>query len=139
MRRLDDRQHTIAVHILGNIDDDGYLRNRASRNGRRFSIRTKHCYHRKRIRRATPHHSAVFYGVGARDLRECLLLQLKRREHSITNHTAIVIIDKMMDEFIKKHYDNISKELELEPEDLKDAIGEILKLNPRRVTPWPIT
>ena len=132
MRRLDDRQHTIALHILGNIDDDGYLR-------RELPAMTDDLAFGQNITTTEKELDELLHiiqqfdppGVGARDLRECLLLQLKRREHSITNHTAIVIIDKMMDEFIKKHYDKISKELELEPEDLKDAIGEILKLNPR--------
>jgi len=132
MRRLDERQHNIALHILGNIDDDGYLR-------RELSAMVDDLAFGQNIITTENELAELLHiiqqfdppGVGARDLKECLLLQLKRREHNITNHTAIVIIDKMMDEFIKKHYDKISKDLELESEDLKDAINEILKLNPR--------
>ncbi len=132
MRKLDERQHNIATHILGNIDDDGYLR-------RELSAMVDDLAFGQNITTTEKELDELLHiiqqfdppGVGARDLRECLLLQLKRREHSITNHTAIVIIDKMMDAFIKKHYDKIAEELELEQEDLKDAVNEILKLNPR--------
>ncbi len=132
MRRLNERQHNIALHILGNIDDDGYLR-------RELTAMVDDLAFGQNITTTENELDELLHiiqqfdppGVGARDLRECLLLQLKRKEHSITNHTAIVIIDKMMDEFIKKHYEKIARDLELEEEDLKDAISEILKLNPR--------
>lgn len=132
MRKLSERQYNIALHIIGNIDDDGYLRRELSAMvddlafGQNISVEEKELEELLNIiQQFDPP------GVGARDLRECLLLQLRRREHNIVNHTAIVIIEKMMDEFIKKHYEKIAKELELEEEDLKDALNEILKLNPR--------
>jgi RNA polymerase sigma-54 factor len=71
-------------------------------------------------------------GVGARDLRECLLLQLKRTQSGdITRFTAKKIIEDHFEEFIKKHYDKIQLKLEIEDQDLKEAIDEILKLNPK--------
>lgn len=71
-------------------------------------------------------------GIGARSLRECLLLQIKRKEKgNITIYTAKVILRDFFEEFTKKHYDKILKKLEIEEEDLKDALDEITKLNPK--------
>ena len=71
-------------------------------------------------------------GVGARDLRECLLLQLNRvHDGDITRYTAKKIVQNHFEEFIKKHYSKISEKLEIEEADLKDAIDVILKLNPK--------
>ena len=70
-------------------------------------------------------------GVGARDLRECLILQLKRKKSSKKINTAIEIIELYFDLFIKKHYKKILLKLNVSEEDLKSAIGEIEKLNPK--------
>jgi RNA polymerase sigma-54 factor len=71
-------------------------------------------------------------GVGARDLQECLLIQIKRKQDGdITKFTAKVILEQFFEEFTKKHYDKISKKLEIEDQDLKEAVDEILKLNPK--------
>ena len=71
-------------------------------------------------------------GVGARSLKECLLLQIRRKQDGdITRFTAMKILVDYFDEFTKKHYDKILAKLEIEEEDLKDAVREILKLNPK--------
>jgi RNA polymerase sigma-54 factor len=71
-------------------------------------------------------------GIGARDLRECLLLQIERKqEGNITLFTAKKILQDHFEEFTKKHYDKIQKKLEIENEDLKQAIDAIIKLNPK--------
>jgi RNA polymerase sigma-54 factor len=71
-------------------------------------------------------------GVGARDLQECLLIQINRKQDGdITRFTAKVILEKYFEEFTKKHYERIATKLEIEDDDLKDAIEEILKLNPK--------
>jgi RNA polymerase sigma-54 factor len=71
-------------------------------------------------------------GVGARNLQECLLLQIKRKQDGdIVRYTAKKILEDFFDEFTKKHYDKIAKKLEIEDEDLKEAIDEILRLNPK--------
>jgi RNA polymerase sigma-54 factor len=69
-------------------------------------------------------------GVGARDLRECLLIQLHKRNGE-EHHVAIKIVTHFFDEFTKKHYSKIQAKLELSDEELKDAIDRILKLNPK--------
>jgi RNA polymerase sigma-54 factor len=64
-------------------------------------------------------------------LQECLLLQLKRADPSPAVKLALTIIDRCFDDFSKKHYDKIMKRTHTEEEDLRDAISEILKLNPK--------
>jgi RNA polymerase sigma-54 factor len=71
-------------------------------------------------------------GIGARDLRECLLLQIERKQDgNITRYTAKKILEEYFSEFTKKHYQKIIKKLEISDEDLKEAIEEIVKLNPK--------
>ena len=69
-------------------------------------------------------------GVGASNLRECLLLQLERHEGTPANLLAYKIIDKMFEEFSKKHYDKIMRQCNVCEEELKQAIREITLLNP---------
>ncbi len=133
MKDLDDREYQVAIYLIGNLDDDGYLRRDLasivddiafSQNITTTEEELKELL--KIIQEFDP------AGIGARDLRECLLIQLHRKEPQ----TAIVelateVVDKQMDEFSKKHYDKIAKKLEIDEDLLKDVIHEILKLNPR--------
>jgi RNA polymerase sigma-54 factor len=71
-------------------------------------------------------------GVGARNLKECLLIQINRKQNGdITRYTAKKILEDFFEEFTRKHYEKIAKRLEIEDEDLKEAIDEILRLNPK--------
>jgi len=79
-------------------------------------------------------------GIGARDLRECLLIQLERKANleekrsigeEVILYLAIDIIRDYFEEFSKKHFQKLQKQLDIEEEDLKEAIEEILKLNPK--------
>jgi RNA polymerase sigma-54 factor len=70
-------------------------------------------------------------GVGARDLRECLLLQVERLPHSLEQRVAQEILDKHFEAFSKKHYDRILERLEIDEEALKEAIELIVRLNPK--------
>ncbi len=70
-------------------------------------------------------------GVGARNLKECLSIQLKRKTPTIHVNTALKIIEDNFDMFIKKHYQKIILKLNISEDDLKNAIKEIEKLNPK--------
>jgi len=70
-------------------------------------------------------------GVGARTLRECLLIQLRRKPETESVRLAIYILERCFDEFSKKHYHKILKKAHTTEKKLKDAIDEILKLNPK--------
>lgn len=133
LRKLNDHEFAVASYILGNIDDDGYLRRDLESiiDDIAFSqnVQTTKEELEKLLKVI---HELDPAGVGARDLRECLLIQLQRKmPPSPINSLAIEIVDKYMEEFSKKHYDKIAKKLEIDDETLKDAVTEILKLNPK--------
>ena len=133
MCNFDDHQHQIAEHILGNIDDDGYLRRplNAIVNDIAFSqnITTDENELLAILETIQTFDPA---GVGARDLQECLSLQLKRKnQHEPSITLATKIISEYMDEFSKKHYEKIMAQLQVSEEKLKEAMHEILKLNPK--------
>ena len=130
---LDDKSYMIAQQIIGSLDDDGYLRRSIpslvddlafSQNVIAEDEEAEEML--KVIQSFDPP------GIGARDLQECLLIQLRKKDASnpiVKN--AINIIENYLDEFTKKHYDKLERLLGLAPDELKDAINEILKLNPK--------
>ena len=135
---LDEKENQIARQIIGSIDDDGYLRREpiALVDDLAFSLNVvtdedtiKDLL--VRIQSFDP------VGVAAQDLRECLLIQLKRKVNSedksnlVNLHRALKIIEKYFNEFSKMHYEKLKKQLGVNLEELKDAIDEILKLNPK--------
>lgn len=133
LRKMDDKENEIAENIIGNIDDDGYLRREleAIVDDLAFT-QNVHCTEEEVEDVLFLVQDLEPAGVGARDLRECLLLQLERRHHgNIAVYTAKKILEKSFDEFTKKHYDKIKAKFEISDEDLKEAIAEITKLNPR--------
>jgi len=133
LQNLSEKQEEIADHLIGSLDDSGYLRRDLS------SIEDDLAFRRNIMASKTEIEEVLKVvqqmdpaGVGARDLQECLLIQLKRKEtKSYAKRVAFEILQDYFDEFTKKHYSRIIDRLEIESEDLKDAIAEILKLNPK--------
>ncbi|TAN00222.1 MAG: RNA polymerase sigma-54 factor [Chitinophagaceae bacterium] len=133
MLRLNETQEKIAMQIIGSIDDDGYLRRdpQSIANDLAFSqnltVPGKEIQEIiKKIQEFDPP------GIGAADLQECLLIQLKRKSQQDVNiKHAEHILEKYFDEFTKKHYEKIQKSLNLSDKDLKLAIDEVIKLNPK--------
>jgi len=70
-------------------------------------------------------------GVGARDLKECLVIQLKRKNQTKSVENATIILESYFDLFIKKHYKKIIQKLNIDEDSLRDSIKEIEKLNPK--------
>ena len=70
-------------------------------------------------------------GIGARDLRECLLLQLRSKNNTESTELAYKIINEMFDAFTKKHYNKIQQKFSISEDKLKSAISEIERLNPK--------
>jgi RNA polymerase sigma-54 factor len=133
MLNLDDRQQRIAEQIIGSIDDDGYLRREIPAIADDLAFRQNISSNEKEIAeiiRLIQHFDPP--GVGARNLRECLLLQLKRKEGKGRSvQTAIDVIENYFDEFTKKHYEKIQRGLNLDDDGIKDVINQIIRLNPK--------
>ena len=133
MLHLDDAQKTIANVLIGNLDEAGYLNRdiEAIVDDLAFSMNIHTTEEDievvlEMIQELDP------AGIGARDLQECLLIQINRKQDgNISRFTAKKILENYFEEFTKKHYDKISKKLEISDADLKEAFEEILKLNPK--------
>ena len=134
-RKLDERKSKIGIYIIGNLDDSGYLTRplEAMADDLLFGMNIK--TNKKELAEVL---SIIQEfdppGVGARNLQECLMLQLQRlqdeqpeKDYSL----SLMIIDRFFNEFTKKHYDKIIKRAEITEEELKDALNEVLKLNPK--------
>ncbi|MTI40628.1 RNA polymerase factor sigma-54 [Fulvivirga lutimaris] len=133
--KLDDRQYNIGKQLIGSIETDGYIRREleAIINDLAFS---------QNIETDLDEVEEILFkiqtfdppGIAARDLQECLALQLERRadDQNVDVIVAKLIIEQCFEEFTKKHYSKIMKKLDLEDEDyVKDAIELIRKLNPK--------
>jgi RNA polymerase sigma-54 factor len=133
LKDMDENEQLLADYLIGNLDENGYLRRELAAivNDLAFSLNISTTLAEleailKSIQELDPP------GVGARDLRECLLIQIKRAEHRDADTIAAEhIIGKYFEEFTKKHYEKIAKKMDLEEEDLKPAIDFILHLNPK--------
>lgn len=130
---FNDTQKIIAETIIGNIDDSGYLERDvdAMVDDIAFTLGINVTEEEveevlKEIQQFEP------AGVGARNLQECLRIQLNRKDTDDPFiYTALKIINRHFDSFTKKHYDKIIKKLEISEEALKSSIDEIKKLNPK--------
>lgn len=130
---FNDKQHIIAETIIGNIDDSGYLeRDIESMVDDLAFTQGVAATDQEVLEVLEAIQKFEPSGVGARNLQECLIIQLKRKDTSDPFiQMAIKILDRHFDAFTKKHYDKILKKLEIGEEALKSSIDEILKLNPK--------
>lgn len=129
---LDDKQYTIGMQLIGSIDSDGYIRRELSSIANDLAFSQNVMTTEEEIEQVL-HMIQTFdpAGIGARDLPECLLLQLERREQDETTHLAERIIRETFDEFTKKHYQKIQSKFGVTEDELKKAIDVIIKLNPK--------
>jgi RNA polymerase sigma-54 factor len=124
----------LAIHLINSIEEDGYLRRelRSIVNDLAFNenISTTEEHLEKLLIKIQNFDPA---GIGARDLQECLLLQLYKKDYG--NNPGIDLAEKILSEqmeaFSKKHYDKIKRSLKIDDDQLKLAIAEIVKLNPK--------
>lgn len=133
MLGLNDKQFIIGINLIGNLDDSGYLIREVSAMVDDFAFS-------QNIEVTEDEILEVLLiiqeldppGIAARNLQECLLIQLRRfEEQSPTVKLAYKILDLQFERFTKKHYDKILERLNITEEELKSAINEILKLNPK--------
>jgi RNA polymerase sigma-54 factor len=133
MLKLDDHQRKVAEQMVGSLDDDGYMR-------RDLNSIIDDLAFRQNIETNEEEISELLLmiqqfdppGVGARNLQECLLLQLERKLGEGKHiELAIKVLEKYFDEFTKKHYEKIQRGLNLTDEQLREIINQIVKLNPK--------
>ena len=133
LRKLGPEQRQLAENLIGNLDDDGYLRREIAAivNDLAFS---------QNIMTTSDQLEKILLviqdfdppGVGARDLRECLVIQINKIERDDPSVVlARIVLDKFFESFSKKHYDKITRRLDITDEDLKGAVEEIVRLNPK--------
>tara|TARA_B100000795_G_scaffold269661_1_gene259823 strand:- start:1396 stop:2853 length:1458 start_codon:yes stop_codon:yes gene_type:complete len=131
--RLDEDEQAIAEFLVGSIDDSGYIRreiidlvddlaftaNVFTTEEKVIAILTKVV------------HNLDPVGVGARDLKESLIIQLKTKEKNKIRVLSIDILDNAFDHFVKKHYKRLQEKFNISEEELKEVNTEISKLNPK--------
>ncbi|CAL2109440.1 RNA polymerase sigma-54 factor RpoN [Tenacibaculum sp. 190130A14a] len=131
--RINDEERSIAEFLVGSIDDSGYIRrevidlvddlaftqNVFTSEEKVVKILTEV------VQKLDP------IGVGARDLKECLIIQLNAKKSTVSRDLAIHILEEAFDHFVKKHYKKLLDKFAINEEQLKEAITEISKLNPK--------
>ncbi|MBQ7192517.1 MAG: RNA polymerase factor sigma-54 [Paludibacteraceae bacterium] len=137
LTKMDKPHRHIAKFIIGNIDEDGYLRRTAEelsddlafREGLNVSeeeitdiIREIQCFDPP--------------GVGAKDLKECLLIQLRQQPATDVTSLAIRVLETAFDDFSKRHFDKVCVKCGVSEEELKQAVQEITRLNPKPGSAW---
>ncbi len=127
-----DNQEEIAFFLVGSVDDSGYIRRSLEDIVDDLAF-TQNIYTDKtEVEKALRIVQSLDpSGVGARDLKECLLIQLKRKEKTESVNLAFRIIDEAFDKFSKKHYEKLLQKFSISEDKLKRAIEEIEHLNPK--------
>jgi len=131
--KLDEKEQSIAEQIVGSIDEDGYLRRETSAIVDDLAFRQNITATEEQVEsliQRIQHFDPP--GVAARDLQECLLLQLQRQKNEGKDvDIAIMAIKKYFDEFTKKHYEKIQRGLNIDEDQLKKVMQQIIRLNPK--------
>lgn len=130
--RLSDQERQIAEFLVGSIDESGYIRREmidiVDDLAFTANIYTDEAEVEKMLHVV---HQLDPAGVGARSLEECLLIQLERKSENEHRTLAKTILSTAFDHFVKKHYKKLLQKFDISEEQLKEAIQEIEKLNPK--------
>ncbi|MGX1641805.1 MULTISPECIES: RNA polymerase factor sigma-54 [Sphingobacterium] len=130
---LSDKDYVLGQQIIGSLDDDGYLRRPI------LSLIDDLAFSQNVIVEEDEVEEMLKIvqtfdpaGIGARNLQECLSIQLRKKDqNNPIIQQAQLVVENYLDEFTKKHYDKIEKQLGVNSEELKEIVNEILKLNPK--------
>jgi RNA polymerase sigma-54 factor len=131
--RLDEDEQAIAEFLVGSIDDSGYIRREVidlvddlAFTANVFTTEEKVIAILRKVV-----HSLDPVGVGARDLKESLIIQLKTKEKNKIRLLSIDILESAFNHFVKKHYKKLQEKFNISEEELKEVNTEISKLNPK--------
>lgn len=130
-RNLTEHQYAVASFIIGSLDDDGYLRRSIDSIvddlSFRANVETDEDEVLEMLKIVQEFDPA---GVGARDLRECLLLQIRHCKRTPEVEHAVKILKNYFNEFTSKHFQKIMTRMNITEDELRAAMAKILKLNP---------
>ena len=132
-RNLSERDMRLATYLVGSIDEDGYLRRDLESIADDIAFTVGIETSAEELERLLGViHELEPAGIGARDLRECLLLQLEQQPlDTRPKRLARKILTNYFDEFVKKHYEKLMSRLQISEEDFREAIAEIRRLSPK--------
>lgn len=132
MQKLSEEQRETAEYLIGSLDDDGLLRKGMGTLIDELAIYRGIYIDEKELEKVL-HIIQSFdpAGIGARDLKECLLLQLKRKPNSPLKNIQLKIVSKYCDDFTRKNKEKIMERLSLSEAEYDEAVSELIKLNPR--------
>ena len=132
LRQLNARDQKIAEYIIGNLDENGYLQRNLQAVSDDLLFQQNLDIDEAKLKSILEIIQDLDpAGVGASDLQECLKLQLQRNEPTKENKLALEIISDYFEEFSRKHYDKIMRQLNISQDELRDIIDEIVSLNPK--------
>jgi RNA polymerase sigma-54 factor len=130
--RLSDQEEEIAYFLVGSVDESGYIRRSLSDITDDLAFTQNVYTTEEEVEKVLQIvHQLDPAGVGARNLQECLSIQLHRKEQNPDVEMATAIIDKAFEQFTKKHYKKLLQKFNIDEEQLKDAIEQIEHLNPK--------
>ncbi|MEO1009712.1 MAG: RNA polymerase factor sigma-54 [Bacteroidota bacterium] len=129
---LNDEEWAIAEFLVGSVDESGYIRRPITDITDDLAFTQNIYTDEKTVERVLKTVQELDPpGVAARSLEECLMIQLKRRESTPHTELAVAILEKSFEQFTKKHYKKLIQKHSITEEELKEAISEIEKLNPK--------
>ena len=132
LRNLNTEELELATYLVGTIDDDGLLRRELIDIVDYLAFSQGLFTEEKELERLLEIIQDLDPpGVGGRDLRECLILQLERKRPSLKVNLALSILEDYFDSFVKRHYQKLMDRLGVNEDELRDAIEEIGRLNPK--------
>ncbi|MBT8245768.1 MAG: RNA polymerase factor sigma-54 [Winogradskyella sp.] len=136
--RLNDQEYEIAQFLVGSVDESGYIRRSLSDIADDLAFTQNIYTEESEVEKVLGIvHQLDPAGVGARNLQECLSIQLHRKEQHPDVELATKIIDNAFEQFTKKHYKKLMQKFSITEDQLKDAIVEIEHLNPKPGGSYP--
>lgn len=138
LRDLNEKEQKIAEYIIGNLDENGYLESTLQSVSDDLIFQQGIDTTPDRIEKVLLEIQDLEpSGIGARNLQECLLLQLRKRKNQTENiKNATLILENSFKEFTRKHYDKIKNKLNLTHDELREAVDSIISLNPKPGNIW---
>ncbi|CAM1361096.1 RNA polymerase sigma-54 factor [Tenacibaculum litopenaei] len=131
--RLNEQERAIAEFLVGSIDDSGYIRRELIDIVDDLAFTQNIFTEEQEVARILTEVVQKLdpIGVGALNLKDCLVIQLKAKSQEASRELAIKILEDAFDHFVKKHYKKLQEKFNITEEELRDVISEIAKLNPK--------